>query len=165
MSIKLMPCPFCGGDAYVKVNPDRLKGDSFTAMCKRTMCLGRNYKKWPSARAAAIAWNTRENAAAPDAATQTQRSRDHFRDLAKMITGMKDMDVCFGEAIRMLRKSKGMTQQELADAAGVACETIINYENGRRKDPPMSIFVKIVDALDIGTGKDVGEDDGGVRDE
>ena len=37
----------------------------------------------------------------------------------------------FAEKLRMLRKRKGYTQQELADIIGVTSRTLINYEMGK----------------------------------
>lgn len=51
-----------------------------------------------------------------------------------------------GERIRELRLSLGMTQQELADRAGVERCTITNYEFGHRI-PRDETKVRIADAL------------------
>ncbi|MBQ5649903.1 MAG: helix-turn-helix transcriptional regulator, partial [Clostridia bacterium] len=37
----------------------------------------------------------------------------------------------FAEKLRMLRKRKGYTQQELAEIIGVTSRTLINYEMGK----------------------------------
>lgn len=37
------------------------------------------------------------------------------------------------EQLRALRLEKGITQKELADSVGIAVQSIINYENGRRE--------------------------------
>ena len=55
----LRPCPFCGSDAELKTYRDNLRGDAFAAMCKKTDCPGRTYKKHATAKAAAEAWNRR----------------------------------------------------------------------------------------------------------
>lgn len=54
-----------------------------------------------------------------------------------------------GENLRFLRKRKNLTQKELAELSGVSCNSIINYENGRRTDPPVSILMKIANALEV----------------
>lgn len=55
----LRTCPYCGLGAILKTNKDRLKGDTYTATCRDTSCIGRNYKKYVTAKAAADAWNRR----------------------------------------------------------------------------------------------------------
>lgn len=57
--IKLKSCPFCGGEAEIRHKVDSIIGDNYIARCKRTACLGRSYKKWATAEAAANAWNRR----------------------------------------------------------------------------------------------------------
>ena len=54
----------------------------------------------------------------------------------------------FAENLKNLRKRKGMTQKELANASGVSCSSIINYENGRRTNPPISVLLKLASVLD-----------------
>lgn len=51
-----------------------------------------------------------------------------------------------GAYIRDLRKSRGMTQQELADKSGVSLMSIRRYESGER-EPRHDILKKIADAL------------------
>jgi len=55
----------------------------------------------------------------------------------------------FAENLRELRKSRKMTQEMLAKTAGISCASIINYENGRRKNPPISIAEKLATALGV----------------
>lgn len=50
--------------------------------------------------------------------------------------------------IRGKRVSLKMTQEELAEKAGVARQTIINLENGLRADVKVLTLVKIAKALD-----------------
>ena len=59
----------------------------------------------------------------------------------------------FAENLKILRKHRGMTQKELSDASGVSCNSIINYENSRRLNPPFSILNNLAKAL--GTTVDV----------
>lgn len=59
----LRPCPFCGGEAVLKTYRDNLRGDAFAAMCQKTDCPGRTYRKRATSKAAAEAWNRR---AAPE---------------------------------------------------------------------------------------------------
>lgn len=55
----------------------------------------------------------------------------------------------FAEKLKALRKRKSMTQKELADLSGISCSSIINYENGRRTDPPMSVLFGLANALGV----------------
>ena len=50
--------------------------------------------------------------------------------------------------IREKRVSLKMTQEELAEKAGVARQTIINLENGLRADVNVLTLIKIAKALD-----------------
>lgn len=50
--------------------------------------------------------------------------------------------------IREKRVSLKMTQEELAEKAGVARQTIINLENGLRADVKVLTLIKIAKALD-----------------
>lgn len=56
----LRPCPFCGGNAELKTYRDNLRGDTFAAMCQKTDCPGRTYRKRATIKAAIEAWNRRE---------------------------------------------------------------------------------------------------------
>lgn len=49
----------------------------------------------------------------------------------------------------LLRKKKGMTQEELANEADISRMTIYNYENGNRQSPDVNSLKKIADALDV----------------
>ena len=55
----LRPCPFCGGNAELKTYRDKLRGDTFAAMCQKTDCPGRTYRKRATIKAAIEAWNRR----------------------------------------------------------------------------------------------------------
>lgn len=50
--------------------------------------------------------------------------------------------------IRILRKTRGLTQQQLADLMGVQRATISNYEIGRRS-PHMKDLEKLADILGV----------------
>ncbi len=58
------------------------------------------------------------------------------------------MDI--GKKIQQIRKEKGMTQQQLADKAGIARSRIGQYESGARKEPKLDALTKIANALDVG---------------
>ena len=53
--------------------------------------------------------------------------------------------------IALLRCERGMTQQSLADAAGVNIRAIQNFEGGERKieDASLRVALKIADALGV----------------
>lgn len=51
-----------------------------------------------------------------------------------------------GHKIKVLRKSRGLTQQQLADKLGVQRATVSNYEIGRRT-PHLNDLRKLAEAL------------------
>ena len=53
----------------------------------------------------------------------------------------------FGERLKKARKSKGLTQKELAEIVGIAKTTLGNYEINFR-EPNLLIFGKLVEVLD-----------------
>ena len=55
----------------------------------------------------------------------------------------------FGQRVKKLREQRGLTQQQLADRAGLTNDTISNYERGRRTDPPVSVVYAVANALDV----------------
>lgn len=57
--------------------------------------------------------------------------------------------MAFADNIKFLRKRKKLTQKALAEAAGLSYNSIVNYENGRRSDPPASVVEKLARALDV----------------
>ena len=57
----------------------------------------------------------------------------------------------FSERLKALRKEAGLTQQELANAAGVTLRTIQNYEHGERRPGNMLAVQKIAEALNTTT--------------
>lgn len=58
----------------------------------------------------------------------------------------KDMSMIIAEKLREMRTSKGMTQHQLADIAGVELITYGRYERGERV-PPSDVLSKIADGL------------------
>ena len=59
------------------------------------------------------------------------------------------MNVSIGKKIKVLRKEKKLTQQELADYLGIKRATISNYEIDRRT-PHMSELQKIAEFFGVG---------------
>ena len=54
----------------------------------------------------------------------------------------------FGERLREVRKSKKITQQEVADRLGIKRNTYSDWENGKT-EPTFEILVKLADLFDI----------------
>lgn len=54
-----------------------------------------------------------------------------------------------GDKLKTLRKTKGLTQQEVAEAIGVTRSTIGGYEIGRR-NPHLSEMQKLADFYGVG---------------
>lgn len=54
-----------------------------------------------------------------------------------------------GGAIRNARKTKGLTQAELAGQLGAAQDWISNIEGGRIENPSLSKILQICKALDV----------------
>lgn len=53
----------------------------------------------------------------------------------------------FGARVREQRERKGMTQEQLGIASGVASSTVSHIENGRRGNVSLSRIMRIADAL------------------
>ena len=54
----------------------------------------------------------------------------------------------FGETLELLRKQKGLTQEELAKEVGISQRMISHYEN-KVKSPPLKIIILIAKALNV----------------
>lgn len=55
----------------------------------------------------------------------------------------------YGERIKQLRKARGMSAEDLAEATGISPATIYRYENGSTEEPKSSMLRKIADALHV----------------
>lgn len=55
----------------------------------------------------------------------------------------------FHETLLMLRRKKGITQQEAADALGVSRPTYGGYESGKRRPQKSSMYQKIADFFGV----------------
>lgn len=62
-----------------------------------------------------------------------------------------------GKRVREVRKAAGITQEELADRAGVNVGVIGFLERGKTLDPHVSNLQKIAHALGVQTGELLGE--------
>ena len=56
---ELKPCPFCGGEAEMKVSKHIPTGYDYTPRCKDKTCCGRLSKKWVLKSFAIYEWNRR----------------------------------------------------------------------------------------------------------
>lgn len=54
----------------------------------------------------------------------------------------------FGEAVRLFRKRRGLTQQQVADMAGCSLMYVSNLERGK-STAELGIALRILDALDV----------------
>ena len=54
-----------------------------------------------------------------------------------------------GEKLKRFRRSRGMTQEELAEASGVAQSTIAQIEGGRRKEPRPGTLKRLAKPLGV----------------
>jgi transcriptional regulator with XRE-family HTH domain len=59
------------------------------------------------------------------------------------------MEQTFGQALRELRRSKGISQRDLAEQVGVDFSYISKIENDRLPPPAADTIVKICDALEV----------------
>ena len=56
---ELKPCPFCGGEAELKVKKHCPTGYDYIPRCKDPSCPGRITKMWHTKQTAIYAWNRR----------------------------------------------------------------------------------------------------------
>jgi transcriptional regulator with XRE-family HTH domain len=68
------------------------------------------------------------------------------------------IDIAVGARIRLLRKVRGISQQALAEAAGVTFQQIQKYERGANR-VSASMLSRIADALDTPIAEMFGESD------
>ena len=55
----------------------------------------------------------------------------------------------FGERMRRERESRGWTQKQLAEKAGVPQETISRLETGKHRGPHIDVAVRLAKALKV----------------
>lgn len=58
----------------------------------------------------------------------------------------------FGRVLRRIRRERDLSQEALADIAGLARNHVSELERARR-DPGLATVVQIADALDMGVGE------------
>ena len=63
-----------------------------------------------------------------------------------------DPKTAFGKVLRRLRRERDLSQEALAERAGLARNHLSEIERARR-DPGLTTLVQIADALGIGTGE------------
>lgn len=86
---------------------------------------------------------------------------ERIADAARRAEGAADpVDLAVGARIRLLRKMRGMSQQALAEAAGVTFQQIQKYERGANR-VSASMLVRIAAALKAPVAELFGE--GGER--
>ena len=64
----------------------------------------------------------------------------------------------FSENLRLLRKARGLKQQELADQLGISLRAYQYYERNER-EPQLSVLVRIADYFGISLDELAGRDD------
>jgi len=57
--------------------------------------------------------------------------------------------VSLGENVRVLRRRKFMTQEQLAKAAGISHRTLVNIETHKVTEPHFSTILKLAEALGV----------------
>ena len=67
-----------------------------------------------------------------------------------------------GERIRLERKRYGMTQKELADRSHISKTAMNDLEQGRTRDPSLSVATRIARALGLSLDHLVQEEDSHV---
>lgn len=51
--------------------------------------------------------------------------------------------------IKSLREYRGYTQDELAETAGISTVYLASLENGKRKNPSLTVLKQLADALSV----------------
>jgi transcriptional regulator with XRE-family HTH domain len=62
-----------------------------------------------------------------------------------------------GERLKALREAASLTQQRLAERAGISTAVIFHMEQGWKADPRLSTLVALAGALDMTAGQLVNE--------
>lgn len=57
--------------------------------------------------------------------------------------------VSLGENVRVLRRRKFMTQEQLAKVAGISHRTLVNIETHKVTEPHFSTILKLAEALGV----------------
>lgn len=77
MSEKLLPCPFCGGEAHFAVS-----SDGYAVECDGELCLNNALQEHPSEEYAALWWNTRV------------QQTCHYEFLSNIVIGSISLNAC-----------------------------------------------------------------------
>ena len=59
------------------------------------------------------------------------------------------MKPVFSESLRTIRKKQGLSQQKLAEKAGLSYVMIAKIEQGATKEPSVVSMIKLADALGV----------------
>ena len=69
----------------------------------------------------------------------------------------------FGERLKALRLSRGMTQEELSNELGIVRKTLSDYENGRRYPKSTDMIAKICSFFEVTSDFLIGQEDRAVQ--
>ena len=67
----------------------------------------------------------------------------------------------FGERVRIVRRSQGLTQGELGEMVGVSTRAVCSYERGEC-DPPVHVLVGLASALNVSLDSLLGREPAGT---
>jgi len=73
------------------------------------------------------------------------------------------MSELYGDQVRRLRKERGMTQRQLADAAGLSTRTLQDVEANKSERPQRDTRLKLAQVLEIAGEPDEERDDWSPR--
>jgi transcriptional regulator with XRE-family HTH domain len=62
---------------------------------------------------------------------------------------LREGGLSFGERLRLLRKGRSMTMEDLAGRSGLRLNTIARLETGRSTNPTYDTLKKLAAALDV----------------
>jgi hypothetical protein len=83
---ELKPCPFCGGEAHMKIIPHIPRGYDYTPQCSDPSCCGRITKYWQSREVAEYAWNRRSEEPMKTNMVTSKYAIEALHDLSKSFT-------------------------------------------------------------------------------
>lgn len=65
----------------------------------------------------------------------------------------KELPEDFGRRFKALREAAGLSQQAVAQRAGVSLSVVFQIEQGKKKDPKLSTVAALADALGMTVGE------------
>jgi transcriptional regulator with XRE-family HTH domain len=78
---------------------------------------------------------------------------------------MELLTMPMSERLKRLRKAKGLTQQDLANAAGVSISVVVQIESGKITDPRASTLRGLAEQLGVTLDDLAGDENGGEEEE